>query len=213
MRPSLLSRWCYTDPHPHNVWSLQHVNNRTGFFPLSCLSTQVRTYLRSSRDCESNMASLTYDTYRVETHLGLQDPLMGPRIRYHNILFFETQADGSGRAIQVNGTIADPTGMLYYESTTAAPEALEAFHKKYYLGQVRAEDYEAVVKLLKGLERPPRQRVFDTKILGYVKCKSDGSRYGDIETKLEYWKYTEWTLERAIPALEKSGLLRSQSIS
>jgi hypothetical protein len=138
---------------------------------------------------------------------------MGSDKRYHNILFFETQADGSGRAIQVNGTIADASGMLFYESSSLAPEASEAFHQKYYLGQIWAKDYQAVVKVLEGLEKPPRQRIFDTKWVGYVKCKSDGTRYSEGDKEMEYWKCTEWTLERAIPALDMSGFLKTEGVS
>lgn len=127
-----------------------------------------------------------YHIYRVESCLGLQDALMGPDTRYHNILFIETQADGSGCAIQVIGTIADTTVMLFYENSCLAPEALEAFHQKHYFGQIWAEDYEVMMKLLEGLEKLPSQRVFDTMKLVYVKCKSDGSRYEKGETETEY---------------------------
>jgi hypothetical protein len=154
-----------------------------------------------------------YDVYRVESCLGLQDPLMRSDTRYHNILFFEPQADGSGRAIQVNGTIADAAGMLFYESSSLAPEASEAFHQKYYLGHIWAKDHQAVVQLLRGLERPPRQRILDTKTLGYVKCKSDGTRYSAGDEEMEYWKCTEWTLERAISTLEMSGFLKMEGVS
>jgi hypothetical protein len=48
-----------------------------------------------------------------------------------------------------------------------------------------------VVKLLDGLEKSPRHRVFDTTTLVYVKCKSNGSRYGKGETELDCGKCIE----------------------
>ncbi|KAF2798609.1 hypothetical protein K505DRAFT_321745 [Melanomma pulvis-pyrius CBS 109.77] len=159
------------------------------------------------------MSSPKYKIYRVETHLGLQDPLMGPGTRYHNTLFINTSPSGSGRTIQVIGTISDLNGMTFQEEASPAPESSDAFHQKYYLGQIRSEDYEQVVTLLRAIDPPPRQRVFDTKTLRYVKCKPDGTTYTEGEEEREYWKCTEWTLQRAVPALFGSGLLDTTSIS
>src|SRR5690348_5338802 len=140
------------------------------------------------------MTKFMYTIYRVELHLGLQDPLMGPSLRYHNVIFTCTSPSGSGRAVQVIGTISDRNGMTFDESASPPPEEIDGFHKKYVIGQIEPQDYNEMVELLRSIKPPPRQRVFDTEKLGWVKCKPDGSKYADGEEEVEYWKCTEWTV-------------------
>jgi len=153
------------------------------------------------------MSTPLFTLYRVELQLGLQDPLVGPSTRYHNIIFICTSPSGSGRAIQVVGTIADENGMTFQEAASPAPEELDGFHKKRLIGTIRSENYDEIVELLGVIDPPPRQRIFDSKLLEWVKCKPDGSRYQEGDKGAEYWKCTEWTVLKALPALTKSRLV------
>ncbi|KAF2475386.1 uncharacterized protein BDR25DRAFT_279425 [Lindgomyces ingoldianus] len=159
------------------------------------------------------MSSPIYNIYRVEEKLGLQDPLMGPDIRYHNSLFIETFPNGGGRFLQVIGTISDATGMTFQESQGPRPDDLDTFHQKHLLGQIRASDSASVVRLLAGIDPPPRQRSFNYNTLAWEKCKPDGSSYGEEELRPPYMKCTEWMLQKAIPALQQSGILLAQGVT
>ncbi|KAF2496647.1 hypothetical protein BU16DRAFT_525803 [Lophium mytilinum] len=160
------------------------------------------------------MSSEAFNVYRVEYELGFQDPLMEqPNKRYHNVIFIEIDADGGGRKLQVTGAIGDLNGMVFLEEQGLKPENSDGFWKKSYLGQIQAIDHEKVVELLKGIDPPSRQRIFDTTTLAWQKCKPDGTLYGPKEAVPAYRKCTEWTLEEAIPALLKSGLLHPHGVA
>lgn len=150
----------------------------------------------------------TYNVFRVETRLGVQDPLMGSAIRNHNSVFIETSDDGSGRVLQVNGNLVDSGGMYFEDIQSLSPQAEDTFIRKHRLGQINAIDYGKVVELLKSIDPPPRQRIWSYTERAWVQCRPDGALYGENEEKPRYWKCTEWTLEKAIPALIESGLLR-----
>ena len=151
----------------------------------------------------------TYTVWRAEYKLLLPDPLMPPTPipRTHNAIFVQTDSQGNGRTIQVDGSLADTNGMSFQEKRGERFEETYTFLRKHYLGQIRATDYAAVVELMRSLPPPPRQRAYDHSIGGQGPCKPDGSRYGPGEVVPEYWKCTEWTLQHAIPALQKSGYL------
>ncbi|KAF2803193.1 uncharacterized protein BDZ99DRAFT_176093 [Mytilinidion resinicola] len=160
------------------------------------------------------MSFTTYNVYRIEYELGLQDPLMEqPTKRYHNVIFIETDVNGRGRKLQVTGAIGDLNGMVFVEEQGLKPENTDGFWRKSYLGQIQASDYGKVVELLKGLDPPPRQRIFDTTTMAWQKCKPDGTLYGPQEEVPPYRKCTEWTLEEAIPALIKSGFLHAHGVA
>ncbi|PVH90570.1 hypothetical protein DM02DRAFT_475401, partial [Periconia macrospinosa] len=148
-----------------------------------------------------------YNVYRVEYKLGLQDPLMGPGPRAHNAIFVETDQDGGGQILQVTGAITEPNGMYFQEKKGKRPEESETYLRKHYLGQIQAAKYPNVIQLMQSVPAPPLQRDFDSKTLSWVPCKPDRSRYKPGETIPPYMKCTEWTLQRAIPALEHSRLL------
>ncbi|ORX93611.1 hypothetical protein BCR34DRAFT_580403 [Clohesyomyces aquaticus] len=152
---------------------------------------------------------MEYNVYRIETHLGMQDPLMPPGPRFHNAIYVETAQNGGGRIIQVTGVIADAGGMYFEEKYGERPEGSDDFHRKHFLGQIQSERYMEVVQLMRSVPAPPRQRVFDARVMGHVPCKPDGSKYEPGEMVPPYMKCTEWTLGLAIPALQKSGLLNS----
>lgn len=155
---------------------------------------------------------MAYNVYRVETKLGMQDPLMGPEERGHNAIFVEMGQDG-GRILQVTGAITDADGMYFEEKYDKHPEKSETYLRKHYLGQIQATQYSNVVQLLRSIPAPPLQRDFDYKTMSWIPCKPDKSRYGPGEVIPPYIKCTEWTLQKAIPALENSGLLHPNGIS
>ena len=56
-----------------------------------------------------------HNVYKVQYHLGLQDPLI-PGIEYHTGIFIETDTDGGGYIHHVIGDIASANGSLYDEN-------------------------------------------------------------------------------------------------
>ena len=129
--------------------------------------------------------------------------------RYHNVIFVETDSDSSGQILQVVGSIGDADGMEFNEKRGRKPEDSETYVRKHFLGRLQTSDYENVVRLLQTVTPPPRQRNFNTKSKATEQCKPDGTFYGAHEPRPPYMKCTEWTLQRAIPALWQSGLLHS----
>jgi hypothetical protein len=150
---------------------------------------------------------MAYNVFRIETKLGLQDPLMGPEERAHNAIFIETSQNGEGKILQVDGAITEPNGMRFEEQKGERPEDSESHLRKHYLGQIQIAEYSKVVQLMRSLPTPPLQRDFDYKMMSWVPCKPDRSRYEPCKSVPPYMKCTEWTLQRAIPALEQSGFL------
>lgn len=149
--------------------------------------------------------SLTHPVYKVQYHLSLQDPSF-TYTRYHTVLFIETDPDGGGRTHHVTGDLA--SGMSYQSRADRPPEQDETFHARHYLGKVRTADYPASVeKILGGVEAPGKQRVFSAAKMAYVRCKADGTVYGDGEEVPELVKCTEWVEGRAIPAMIHAGLV------
>lgn len=154
------------------------------------------------------MAS-TFRAYKVQRKLALQDPDFN-YTRYHTAIFVETNAkDGSGRIHEVNGDMV--TGMSYRSIVAPSFEDSEGFHASYYLGTVDAANHPAAVDDLLGtIPPPPRQKVFSPSKRSYVRCRPDGSPYGAEESVPALVKCTEWTEQRAIPALMKAGLIKTE---
>ncbi|KAF1939247.1 hypothetical protein EJ02DRAFT_457103 [Clathrospora elynae] len=50
---------------------------------------------------------------------------MGSETRYHNVIFVETESNGGGRILQVEGSIGDANGMTFSEKTGRKPEESE----------------------------------------------------------------------------------------
>jgi hypothetical protein len=135
--------------------------------------------------------------------------MMGPGIRYHNVIFVETDADGGGRVLQVEGGIRNADVMTFNEKAGRKPEESRSFVRRHFLGQLQTSDYGSIVRLLETVVPPPRQRNFNTITKTTEQYKPDGTFYGPQEPRPPYMKCTEWTLQRAIPALWQSGLLRA----
>lgn len=90
------------------------------------------------------MSTQGYNIYKVQYKLGLQDPLI-PGVRYHTLVFVETDADGGGWIHHVTGDITSVRGMTYQRKRGRRPEESNTFHQKTYLGQVPMSDYPDVV--------------------------------------------------------------------
>lgn len=155
------------------------------------------------------MSSPMYDVYRVEYRLGMHDNMMGPGTRYHNVIFVATDPDGGGRILQVEGGIGETNGMRFREKPGKRPEESDTYVQKHYLGKIMASDYANVVQLLQTIPPPPRQRNFNKHTMATEQCKPDGTFYLPNEPRPPYMKCTEWTLLKALPALQQSGLLRN----
>lgn len=124
--------------------------------------------------------------------------------RFHNVIFVATEANGDGREIHVTGAIGDTNGMKFEERPGGRPESSDTYHQKYYLGEIRPDQYEAFLQLVRSVPAPPQQRVY-IGTRGWVPCKPYGSLYQPGETVPPYIKCTEWVLDRAIPALQQGG--------
>ncbi|KAF7879204.1 hypothetical protein EAF04_000402 [Stromatinia cepivora] len=154
------------------------------------------------------MTSLTHKICKIQWHLAFQDPLMPQTTRYHTNLFIETSPDGSGTIYEVNGDIVSVNGMPYFQFPSPPPESVDSFYRKTLLGEIDASDMDGVAEVLKSIPAPPRQRWFNPRGMRMEACKVDGKPYGVGEEVPEFWKCTEWTNGKAIPALWGNGLIR-----
>jgi hypothetical protein len=177
---------------------------RNSFRSVDAASTRSQM---STRQQEASTSAQAYDVYKVQYRLGLQDPALS-ETRYHTAIFVHTDADGAGFIHEVHGDIASGTGMKYGRKHEEAPELSDTFHAKTLLGKVLANDYPGPVEaLLHTVPPPPRQKRFDPASMSWEQCKSDGTPYASHETRPPYSKCTEWTEQRAIPALLRAGLI------
>lgn len=154
------------------------------------------------------MPGYGYNVYKVQYTLAMQDPMMGNETRYHNVLFVETQADGGGQNFHVTGDLI--SGMKYENKSGQNPELSRTYHAKTYLGRIRYEDYPVRLdQVLQTVPPPHRQRAFNPKTMATEQIKPDGSFYEVNEEKPPYIKSTEWTEQRALPALYQHQLLHN----
>jgi hypothetical protein len=154
------------------------------------------------------MSGQGYNVYKVQYRLGVQDPLMGGEIRYHNVLFVETDTDGGGKIFHVTGDLV--SGMRYESKDGKRPDRSETYHAKIYLGRIRIEDYpDRLEQVLRAVPAPHQQRAFNPRTMQTEQIKQDGTFYAPNEQRPPYIKCTEWTEQRAIPALHQYQLLHS----
>ncbi|ESZ93707.1 hypothetical protein SBOR_5892 [Sclerotinia borealis F-4128] len=181
--------------------------------PTSCMC--YFTILKTPKSQQSlnhqhhTMTSPTHKIYKIQWHLAFQDPLMPQTTRYHTNIFIETQSDGSGTIHEVNGDIVSINGMTYFQIPSPPPQSLESFYRRSLLGEIDISDLEEVTEVLKSTAAPPRQRWFSPRSMKMEACKVDGSPYGEGEKVPAYWKCTEWTNEKAIPALLAKRLIKT----
>lgn len=137
--------------------------------------------------------------------MAMPDPDM-PSPRYHNVIFVETEADGSGAVHHVTGDIT--SGMVYATRKEGRPEESEIFVQKDFIGVIESATYpKKIHAVLEVLPPPPKQKKFNIKTMRTEQMKADGSFYEPAEARSPMFKCTEWTVEQAIPALYASGIL------
>lgn len=131
-----------------------------------------------------------------------------PGVRYHNVIFVETDEDGSGIIHHVTGDLVD--GMHYERKPSPRPEDDDTrrFYDKEFLGTVLASSHPAAFdEVLRAQPPPPRQKRFNAKTLRTELFKPDGGFYEPGEPRRPLVKCTEWTQQQAIPALLQSGTI------
>jgi hypothetical protein len=143
--------------------------------------------------------------WRVQYKLGLQDSEF-TETRYHNVIFVETNPDGSGYIHHVTGDVVNENGMSYQRKEGKRPDQSDSYYAQQYLGWVCASTYPD--SCLQSLSTPPRQRRFSTNTMRYERCRPDGSWYDINEEPPPLSKCTEWTENIAIPALLQQGLIQ-----
>lgn len=152
---------------------------------------------------------MAFNVYRVQFTMAMPDPDM-PSPRYHNVIFVQTEADGSGAVHHVTGDIT--SGMVYATRREGRPEESEIFVRKEFIGTVESATYpEKIHLVLEALPPPPKQKKFNIKTMRTEQMKADGSFYESGEARTPMIKCTEWTVDQAIPALYASGILQKEA--
>ncbi|PGH27062.1 hypothetical protein AJ80_01248 [Polytolypa hystricis UAMH7299] len=117
-----------------------------------------------------------------------------------------------GHIHEVTGDIATSTGMYYYTRPQSTNPAVQpTFHTATFLGLIRMKDYPQIIDAVcRAQPAPPCQKKFNTRTMRYEAFKSEeegGGFYAEGEVRKKgYFKCTEWTEERIIPALEREGV-------
>jgi hypothetical protein len=149
---------------------------------------------------------MSYNVYKIRYTIAIPDPDM-PSPRYHNVIFVETEPNGSGIIHHVTGDIT--SGMAYDTKKGKRPEESETFYAKEILGTINVSDYpHEMDKVLKAQPPPPKQKSFNIKTMKTEQIKPDGTFYEPDEPRPPMVKCTEWTVNQAIPALYTSGVLQ-----
>ncbi|OAA65295.1 hypothetical protein SPI_02082 [Niveomyces insectorum RCEF 264] len=167
-----------------------------------------------------------YRVWKLRFHLAMQDPDT-TGIRYHTSIFVETggaddHADGAGTGAGrgvVFHVVGDVTaGMTYETKHTDPPEETENFYAKTLLGHAAAGTFPTQWNLLlRGIPPPGKQKAFNPATMRTEPVKSWGrdgdwghsepAFYAPSEQRPPLFKCTEWTEQRALPALVAAGLL------
>ncbi|ODM19401.1 hypothetical protein SI65_04385 [Aspergillus cristatus] len=140
--------------------------------------------------------------------LAIQDPDV-PSPRWHTTLFVETEEDGAGYIHEVNGDIISPQGMKYLPTFQSAPETSEPFFSKELLGFTASPHLEPWRALLESVPAPHQQKAFNIATMRTEPFKTlvPLTFYAAGKERRPLIKCTEWTLDRAIPALKEAGLI------
>lgn len=161
-----------------------------------------------ARTTSSPFDERRFNVYKVRYRLAIQDP-DGPGLRYHTVIFVESEADQTGWSHDVNGDLVSHSGMTYQRTRGDRPETSETFFNKELLGTVSEFHYPAAFDAVCTAQpAPPRQKAFNMATMKTEPCKPDGTFYQPGEPRRPLIKCTEWTERQAIPALRQSGLLR-----
>ncbi|EFW20641.1 hypothetical protein D8B26_003021 [Coccidioides posadasii str. Silveira] len=146
-----------------------------------------------------------YEAYKVKYTLAMQDP-EETETRYHTVIFIVTDDNGDGYIHHVTGDIT--AGMTYQPKQGKQPETSQTFHRKEFLGLVQKSKYpDEVNRVCMSVPPPHAQKRFNPQTMRYEQFKPDGSFYAPGERRPKYFKCTEWTETKAIPALFQAGVL------
>lgn len=150
-----------------------------------------------------------WNVFLARYSLGVADPDM-PGTRYHTVLFVETGVDRSGLLHQVTGDITSDSGMCYTPQPSEFPEHSESNISCERLGFTPVSKHPGHwERVLGAVPPPPKQKHFnpETKTTEPFKTRLPMTFYAPGEPRRPLIKCTEWTLERAIPALKQYGLI------
>jgi hypothetical protein len=117
----------------------------------------------------------------------------------------ETKDDKSGFIHHVVGDLV--TGMTYQRKPGLQPEQSRTFHSKQLLGRVKESMYSQFDQICAQQPPPHRQKKFNPRTMRTEPIKPNGDFYQPGEARARLIKCTEWTLERAIPALQAAQIL------
>ncbi|RDW74620.1 uncharacterized protein DSM5745_07282 [Aspergillus mulundensis] len=152
-----------------------------------------------------------YEVYIARYPLAMQDPdVPDTGTRYHTTIFVQTSPDGSGSLHQVTGDITAPDGMTYLVQDKRVQDQIQLPHSLEKLGVTLAATYpEQWEEVLGSVPTPPQQKAFNVLTMRTepFKTKDPLTFYEPGEERGPLVKCTEWTMDRAIPALRKAGLL------
>ncbi|ELQ42916.1 hypothetical protein OOU_Y34scaffold00183g3 [Pyricularia oryzae Y34] len=150
------------------------------------------------------------DVFLLKFSLAMADPDL-PQPRYHHVVFVQTNADdGSGVKFHVVGDITSLGGMTYESTEFGNPLDDPAFHGSDLLGFTIGDGFRRRWdEVLGGLPTPPKQKEYNvaTGRTELVKTWNPLAFYAPGEERQPPWKCTEWTMDHAIPALWKNGLI------
>lgn len=162
-----------------------------------------------------------FNVYKVQYRLAVQDPDM-PQPRYHTVvsarlsiqasglincqIFVETKDDKSGIIHHVVGDLV--TGMTYQKKSGLQPENSQTFHAKQLLGKVKASKAGQIDQICAQVPPPGKQKKFNPKTMKTEPVKANGDFYKAGESRPRLIKCTEWTVERAIPALQAARIFQ-----
>ncbi|KAL3451396.1 hypothetical protein BJX65DRAFT_267858 [Aspergillus insuetus] len=183
-------------------------NNLRAFIPHQS-SDRVILITHPPRRKDRMPESEYYPVFIARYTLAIQDPdTPGPR--YHTGIFVATSSDGSGVLHQVTGDVTSPDGMVYTPTSEPAPQESEVFYSIEELGVTPAERYPGDwEEALRGIPPPPQQKAFNLQTMRTEPFKTRDPLvfYEPSEERRPLVKCTEWTLERALPALKAEGLI------
>ena len=98
-------------------------------------------------------------------------------------------------------------GMTYQRKPALEPNQSRTFHSKQLLGRVEESKYSEFDRICAQQPPPHRQKKFNPRTMRTEPTKPNGDFYQPGETRARLIKCTEWTLERAIPALQAARTL------
>ncbi|EEP80635.1 predicted protein [Uncinocarpus reesii 1704] len=154
--------------------------------------------------------AVQYPVYLVRFHLDLPDPDR-PTFLHHVTIFVETRPDRSGFIHHVTGDVTSMQGMSYERKPRDEPDKSRTYHSKEFLGVTDASTYPgAFDDVLKQIPPPHRQKAFNARTMRTEPFKTENplTFYEPGEERRPLFKCTEWTLERAIPALRAAGVIK-----